>query len=529
GTYPDGQYNLTANITDWAGNTKSLTNKTFVIDSTVPLGHMNNESGSYTSLLVSGNLNVTVFANESQNTSWWVDIGSATNYTTSVYNISACLTNTTTYACQSTVAYLYNYTSASAVKYNRTVANWTAMIDTTSVTDGKYNITINITDWAGNTAVRSNVSVTVNNTDLTYSGQAPTTLQTTSAPVLKVTTSEVANCYYNTTSGFTWSTGGTAFTNGQGTTAHNTTLSVGYGTSYTYYIVCVDMGNSTGITAETSANFTTYSSGAGTGGSGGSSGSGGGTTANTQTSSVSGTTAAGGEVAFTFTKEVVAVQSVEVTAASAVTSPSIKVESLGTTAPSTVSSGAQGTVYKYLTFTPTNLADAAVDTATIKFKVEKTWFTTNSLDAATTKLGRYENSAWNYYDTTQYKDADATYYYFESEVPGFSDFAITAGVEEGCTQTCETGYYLDEELCTCRPVSECDLICGTDYTLDANTCTCTCTKTCDAGYELNSATCTCVEITTGGTAAAQDYTMYIIIAVVVIVIIGGVFFMKGKK
>jgi len=84
-----------------------------------------------------------------------------------------------------------------------------------------------------------------------------------------------------------------------------------------------------------------------------------------------------------------------------------------------------GAVYKYLEITKTNVQDADINKVKIKFKVEKSWVTTNNMDPSTIALQRLVGSDWTKLSTTQTSE-DATYYYFEAESPGLSVFAITS-------------------------------------------------------------------------------------------------------
>jgi PGF-pre-PGF domain-containing protein len=82
-----------------------------------------------------------------------------------------------------------------------------------------------------------------------------------------------------------------------------------------------------------------------------------------------------------------------------------------------------GATYAYLSIT-TNIDNAKINKATVKFVVEKSWVTKNSIDVSTIALNRYASNAWNKLPTTKTSE-DATYYYFEAETPGFSTFAVT--------------------------------------------------------------------------------------------------------
>jgi len=83
-----------------------------------------------------------------------------------------------------------------------------------------------------------------------------------------------------------------------------------------------------------------------------------------------------------------------------------------------------GAVYKYLEITKTNVQDADINKVKIKFKVEKSWASTNNIDPATIALQRLVGSSWTKLSTSKVSE-DATYYYFEAESPGLSVFAIT--------------------------------------------------------------------------------------------------------
>ena len=82
-----------------------------------------------------------------------------------------------------------------------------------------------------------------------------------------------------------------------------------------------------------------------------------------------------------------------------------------------------GNVYKYITISSGLTPQVLVGNVEIEFKIEKTWFT--NYDMHTVKLLRYQGNAWNTL-TTSYQRETSDYYYYISESPGFSLFAITA-------------------------------------------------------------------------------------------------------
>jgi PGF-pre-PGF domain-containing protein len=98
----------------------------------------------------------------------------------------------------------------------------------------------------------------------------------------------------------------------------------------------------------------------------------------------------------------------------------------------------QGAIYKYLEIS-TTIPSTKIDSVTIKFKVEKSWLSSNGIDYTTVALQRYANSQWNKLNTTLIND-DSTYYYFQAVSPGFSIFSITGlkGTPTTPTQQCPT-------------------------------------------------------------------------------------------
>ncbi|HLD39231.1 MAG TPA: PGF-pre-PGF domain-containing protein [archaeon] len=81
-----------------------------------------------------------------------------------------------------------------------------------------------------------------------------------------------------------------------------------------------------------------------------------------------------------------------------------------------------GAVYKYIDITKVNAVDSDFSLIKIRFKVPKTWITTNSIDSLKVSLYRY-NNGWDKLVTTR-TSSDSTYYYYEAISPGFSTFSI---------------------------------------------------------------------------------------------------------
>lgn len=128
------------------------------------------------------------------------------------------------------------------------------------------------------------------------------------------------------------------------------------------------------------------------------------------------------------------IQEIGVKVKSAVSDVQIKIEQTTKPAEADEAIGAEGKVYKYLEITKTNIGDADINKVTIKFKVPKSWVTSNSIDPDTIALNRYADGKWNKLPTTKLSE-DASYYYFEAESPGLSVFAITGEISAEATTT----------------------------------------------------------------------------------------------
>ncbi len=81
-----------------------------------------------------------------------------------------------------------------------------------------------------------------------------------------------------------------------------------------------------------------------------------------------------------------------------------------------------GTVYKYLEIGHVNLDNSKITGAKIKFKIEKSWLTTNKITKEQIALFRYVTN-WDELATKPVSE-DNTYFYFEADSPGLSMFAI---------------------------------------------------------------------------------------------------------
>ena len=134
--------------------------------------------------------------------------------------------------------------------------------------------------------------------------------------------------------------------------------------------------------------------------------------------------AAGETATFEFETTALRIESVAIVANKALAdiTVTVKESSLPTDASAPIESDI-GIMYKYLELTKSEFTNDDITTATIKFKIEKTWITSNSIDEDKVYLYRYANNTWEKLTTTKLS-SDANYIYYEAESTGLSVFAI---------------------------------------------------------------------------------------------------------
>ncbi len=87
--------------------------------------------------------------------------------------------------------------------------------------------------------------------------------------------------------------------------------------------------------------------------------------------------------------------------------------------------GTDGLVYSYLEIVST-IPNANIATATIRFKVLKSWFGTNNINPQNILLKKLVDNKWVEYATSQVS-SDGLYYYYETKVTSFSTYVIVGG------------------------------------------------------------------------------------------------------
>ena len=184
--------------------------------------------------------------------------------------------------------------------------------------------------------------------------------------------------------------------------------------------------------------------------------------------------------------------------------------------PASVTHEVTGRIYQYIEIDATNMDDEKIDNATIQFKVEKTWINQNQINKSTVALNRYTNR-WTKLVTKMLRE-DNEYVYFESDTPGFSNYAITgdiisaAGEEPG--EQPEPPCTPSEKRCSGNNLQECSSDGASWNTVESCQYGCE-NKACKSAF-----------------AAPADYTLVLIITIIVIIVISVFVYIRisgGKK
>ncbi|HLD85743.1 MAG TPA: PGF-pre-PGF domain-containing protein [archaeon] len=80
-------------------------------------------------------------------------------------------------------------------------------------------------------------------------------------------------------------------------------------------------------------------------------------------------------------------------------------------------------VYKYVELSIANFSNSDVKNASINFKIESGWFSSNNIDSNSVQMWRYFNSEWQKLETTKTLST-SSYIYYTAVTPGFSTFVI---------------------------------------------------------------------------------------------------------
>jgi PGF-pre-PGF domain-containing protein len=387
GTINPGQYNITVNITDTVGNIKQL-NATIVLDNVAPAFSIVIPTASIYSATAGSmlTLNFTPTDNSGNMSACWYTLTGPVNATS--VSINSC----TSGVLSSTQLYLSN---------------------------GTYNITLYANDIFGNN-VSTNVLFNVSDTvapAITINSPTATTYNAGSVDI-NVTTDENATCNWlsSTTAGQTYTYAELAGTFINSATLHTTTISASAGDSYTIYVSCIDMSNNNATIQSVTFSTAPASSSSPSSSDGGSSGGGG--AAPDPSQSVSFDLLPAGSQVIGISSTSIPVSEIFLTTIAASTNVKFVV-----TAVSSPSNKYTEKVYKYIQVDHAAVGDGIIDSAKIKFKIDKSWLTSNNKDKEDMVLFRYTNK-WVALTTT-ITNEDTSYVYYLADSPGLSLFAIS--------------------------------------------------------------------------------------------------------
>ena len=310
--------------------------------------------------------------------------------------------------------------------------------------NGVYNFTFNATDASDNTRVSNN---TVNISDTTAPSIPNESAVTTGGITISTATVTITgmNETVNATVNFGTSINALTFVPGMETDFSSkqivTLSSLSTATAYYFNVsVCDYNGNCARFGT---FNFTTSSAASSSSSSSSSSGGGGAVTTTSNVAASSGRSwdslAADVETKLSINSNSIAVTDILLIPKSLLTGAGLTVDGLKAR-PSSISTDATAKTYQYLEIKKSNFVDSDMSSIKIKFRVPKSWLTSNGVSEASIALYRY-NGVWTKLATTMTggRASDSAYYYYEATSPGFSTFAIGSdGTTSAETPTTDT-------------------------------------------------------------------------------------------
>ena len=321
----------------------------------------------------------------------------------------------------------YNFTAVNATNRSNGNNYYNITVNFANYPDGKYNITVyanespgyELINSTGNAVYHSNnserIQITIDTTAPSIVTLTNTSSTTTTQIVATITTSDdgsgINYCVVQGGKGTPTITG-----TGQAIqTLTNTELECG--TSYTYTADCYDNVGNKNSSVQTSLSTKSCSVS--------DSGPGGGTPTTTTAveKKFSLNILPSQEAVLSNFQDAMGVKEIKIRVNEVANNVKITVKKFDTQ-PSEISVPKTGQVHKYIQIITENLG-TKFEGATLEFKVQKNWLSDNSIDKANVALFRFDESAgkWNEL-LAEYKEQDATYYYYEAQVTSFSYFAI---------------------------------------------------------------------------------------------------------
>ena len=295
---------------------------------------------------------------------------------------------------------------------------------------GQYECTENGTRWRitglNNTGIQQqNDTLPPKITSLSPSG-AQTTSDTSIAVTLSAATDENATCRYSQMGNDTYSDMVLNLSYDSTWTEHTKAFTyTGDDSNETFYLLCNDtIGN-----VMTTANITAYtvdvgtggatSGGGGSGGGGGAGGGGGKVTSLPRKAQYFSEIPVGTDAEIKIDSELLDLTKITFRTNKDVSDVTVVIEKINSS--DTVQ---EENAYQYYRIRLEKFSNSDISEAAISFRVEKSWIHAGNYDENLVSIKRLVGS-WTKLPTKQTSE-DLIYFYYDSESPGFSDFAITS-------------------------------------------------------------------------------------------------------
>ncbi len=102
--------------------------------------------------------------------------------------------------------------------------------------------------------------------------------------------------------------------------------------------------------------------------------------------------------------------------------------------PSNITQDVSGKIYEYIQVEKNISVDSSINRTDIRFKVSKSWLSSNNINDSAVALYRYSNDTWNKLETTKMTD-DGNDMFYDAVSPGLSVFAISGELKVETPQT----------------------------------------------------------------------------------------------
>ena len=328
----------------------------------------------------------------------------------------------------------FNYLNLTILSGTSNSTNWTYNLPS----NGVYTWNVIGLDSAGNYAFNStNYTITISNAPPIITILSPTNSSYSSVTQLAYSVSDIvplASCWYSLNGGATNST--------PDSTCSNFTVSASTGLNNWTVYANDTIGNFGSATTAFTISPSSGSSGGGSS-SGGSGGSGGSTPTSATTSIVSFSTPANVPAVINVGSSAIGLTQLTVTTTQDVSNAIVTVSTLPAVQ---LQIAANSQSYQSFQILTSGVTDSEISNVAINFQVNKSWISSNNLNAANVSLYRNTGTDWITLPTTL-TSQDSQYYYFTALSPGFSNYTVLAQTIE-CDNGATRCLLNDSQVCS---------------------------------------------------------------------------------